>query len=235
MSNPLLSDEFLAPERSTTLATRSLIFAFIGFILFPFGLAAIIIGVMAFRNAGREPHLFGGRTRSLIAIVIGCASTLSCSPLSCGILLPAISRAREYAQHTLSANQMKQIAAALNAYAQQHGTYPAPAINLESTLAPAASATTLNYLSPFGGTRPDHSSYLYTAPTPRPGPGDPPIILLIENPILSRLTINVIDTTGTVTMLKHEEARQRLAGTPTLWTTKGKRLETADIFNRAAQ
>ncbi len=235
MSSPLLSDEFLAPERSTSLATRSLLFACLGFVFFAFGIAAVVTGTIAFRKAGREPSLFGGRKRAVAAITIGCISTLSCSPLSCGVMLPALTRARQHAQHILSGNQMKEIVAALNKHAEAHGAYPAEATNLESLLKPVPPAIDLRFLSAFGGTRPDQSSYLYIAPASRPARADAPRILLIENPVLSRRTINVVDTTGTVRLLTHEEAKSLLADTPTLWTTKGERTETADLFGRAAQ
>jgi hypothetical protein len=66
-----------------TLPTVSLALGILGFLLVccyggvPLGMAAIITGFLGMKNAGNEPHKYGGRGLAIAGLVLGAISLIS--------------------------------------------------------------------------------------------------------------------------------------------------------------
>ena len=83
------------------------------------GIPAIICGHVARGRARRAPGQYGGAGFALAGLIMGYVSLLA-TVILCGMLLPALSQAKDKAQRISCANNMKQIGLAFRVWAIDH-------------------------------------------------------------------------------------------------------------------
>jgi hypothetical protein len=130
MSNPYPSSNRELPARGTSgKAIASLVCGIASLVVCPVtGIPAIFLGMMGLGDIKRSEGAIGGRGLALGGIVTGIVSTaltvLAVIGVLLGLLLPAVSMARNAARRVATANQLRQIAAAIHQYEIEKGHLP---------------------------------------------------------------------------------------------------------------
>jgi hypothetical protein len=93
------------------------------------GLPAILLGILSLRDIGRAAGMMTGKPMALIGIFLSCIGTL-CMPFGYYFGgMAAVSRVREAAARTQSANNLMQIGLSMHIYHGSYGSLPAANFN----------------------------------------------------------------------------------------------------------
>lgn len=112
------------------LAIWAMALAILGLCVPLVGIAGLVMGIVAFTGASAQPPKRGGKGYAIAAMSVGgLATLLGCIivPMMAGILLPALSKAREAAMQIRTDMNLRQIGAALGAYANNNNDAFPPA------------------------------------------------------------------------------------------------------------
>lgn len=128
----------------------------------------------------------GMSSGAVVAIIAGCVFLLVvvCGGASLGVLLPALSKARQSARMQRSQAQLRQIGTALYAYAQNNdGAYPEPGADLKARLGNLVTASRGRDAWTAPGAGPGVTSYYYVPHDPKDDSAT--TIILYEDPSLN--------------------------------------------------
>ncbi len=125
-------DVTIKPQRleNLPLATVSLVFGILSFIMIPFcGLVSLITGIIALGKINSSKGVLQGKGKAIAGIVLGVWSIVRLSVLAiilAAILLPALSAARYRAREVFCMTNLKKIATNAFQFAEEHNdTFPA--------------------------------------------------------------------------------------------------------------
>jgi len=116
-----------APPRGNGLATASLVLGIVGLVscglLVPASIIGLILGIVALNNAKKTPQI-GGQNLAVAGIVTSAAFILV-MPILASILFPVAAKSREKARQATCNSNQRQLALAIQMYAQDNGgQYP---------------------------------------------------------------------------------------------------------------
>lgn len=118
--------ESTPPEhRSSGLALAGLLTSCASLVVCPLaGVVGVILSVVAWVKATKEPERFGGKGMAIAGVCVGVFATVIIPVVLIGIMLPAIGQARQVAEQLRSASNMRMIAQGLIIYEQMYDTLP---------------------------------------------------------------------------------------------------------------
>lgn len=110
---------------SSGLALAGLLTSCASLVLCPLaGVAGVIMSVIAWSKASKDPVHFGGKGMAIAGTMIGTFSTVVIPLLMIGILLPALGAAREVAGQLRCATNLRMISQVMVLYEQSYGELP---------------------------------------------------------------------------------------------------------------
>lgn len=122
----------IKPKRleNLPLATVSLVFGILSFIMIPFcGLVSLITGIIALVKINSSKGVLQGRGKAIAGLILGVWSIVRLSVLAiilAAILLPALTVAKSRAREVFCMNNLKKIATNAFQFAEEHNdTFPA--------------------------------------------------------------------------------------------------------------
>lgn len=106
------------------------------------GIIAIILGIVALSAISRNPQRYGGRGMAIAGIATGAGGTLLLVPLLVAILLPSLGKARELANRSTCAANVRGITQSMCVYAADNADmFPIQSSSYGSTLATSPAGT----------------------------------------------------------------------------------------------
>lgn len=207
------------PRQKSGLAITAMVLGILGLCVPLLGVVALILGIVGLVKAGNRPQEYGGKGMAITGICTGGLSILSC-PLMIGILLPALSRARESAQQIKSGIQLRGIGQALAMYSHEYKAFPEYGADIRTRLTANGAAADELFVSPFREPQSKEESYFYCAG--QSGDADPRGVLMFENPVLARRGVNVLFVDGHVEILDRSQAAIALKGLENVQDCHGK-------------
>jgi type II secretory pathway pseudopilin PulG len=115
------------PSKTSGMAITSLVLGLLSFLTCILtGVPAIVTGIIGLMNISNSRGRLHGRGLAIAGIVTGSIGSLCTifGLLLIGLLLPAVNNARESGRRTVSMNQMRNIATAMQSYASAKGQLP---------------------------------------------------------------------------------------------------------------
>jgi prepilin-type processing-associated H-X9-DG protein len=115
-----------APPKTSGLAVTAMV---LGIVAIPtacfgvgilLGIAALILGIAALLSINKNPTMYGGKGMAIAGIATGAGAMVLVGPLLIAILLPSLGRARELAQRSTCAANLRGVAQSMILYANDN-------------------------------------------------------------------------------------------------------------------
>ena len=161
----------------TGLATAALICGILGVLCAPVGIVGLVLGIVATVRASQEPQRYGGKGMAIAGICTGAASMVITLPLTIGMLVPSLARAREVAKRAVCAQNLDVIGAGAQIYATTYGGAFPPDLQV---LVAEGDCTSNAFLCPSAGHAVPACDYFYVTGLTPNDPGN--WILAFEDP-----------------------------------------------------